>query len=309
MASEFGKHGVVGSYKLAVESSKTAAPIFFVSNLDSAIAQTSEDTSGLAPFPPWLCWVESCPSTNTWAMSHSTQLHHGDVVFTRQQTAGRGQQGRIWYAPPGVITASFILDRVPVSQLPGLSLAAGLATTYAVEDLMPGLEGKLQLKWPNDILIDMRKVAGILCEATPGERGRRVVIGIGLNRQINFELARLNYKDLEEGYRAIANPISLHEVSCDVPDEIPLLGQLRHYLLQVADMLRRAEGSEQPSGLTLLLPELRRRDILLGQDISLDLGEKIVTGRAMGINESGQLLLRLPDNRICAFSSGRVKWH
>jgi BirA family transcriptional regulator, biotin operon repressor / biotin---[acetyl-CoA-carboxylase] ligase len=308
MASQFRELGVVGSYKLAVESSKTAASIFFVSNLDSAITQNAKDALDLALLPPWLCWVESCPSTNTWAMSHPTRLQHGDAVFTRQQTAGRGQQGRVWYAPPGVITASFILDRIPVSQLPGLSLAAGLAAIYAVEDLMPSLTGKLQLKWPNDILIDARKVAGVLCEATPSEWGRRVVVGIGLNRQVDFELARLNDAGLGEGYRAIANPISLHEVSCDIPNEIPLLAQIRHYLLQVADMLRQAEGSERPSGLTLLLPELRRRDILLDQDISIDLGEETLTGRAMGMNESGQLLLRLPDNRICAFSCGRVKW-
>jgi BirA family transcriptional regulator, biotin operon repressor / biotin---[acetyl-CoA-carboxylase] ligase len=284
-------------------------PIFFVSSLDSAIAQNAEDALDVALLPPWLCWVESCLSTNTWAMKHPTRLQHGDVVFTRQQTAGRGQQGRIWYAPPGVITASFVLDHIPVSQLPGLSLAAGLAAIYAVEDLMPSLTGKLQLKWPNDILINGRKVAGVLCEATSSEWGRRVVVGIGLNRQVDFELAGLkNPAILEDGYSAIANPISLHEVSCDIPDEIPLLSQLRHYLLQVADMLGRAEGSEKPSGLTLLLPELRRRDILLGRDISLDLGEKIVTGRAMGIDETGQLLLCLPNDHICAFSSGRVKW-
>jgi BirA family transcriptional regulator, biotin operon repressor / biotin---[acetyl-CoA-carboxylase] ligase len=243
-------------------------------------------------------------------MNHPTQLQHGEVVFTRQQTAGRGQQGRIWYAPPGVITASFVLDRIPISQLPGLSLAAGLAAIYAIEDLMPSLEGKLQLKWPNDILINERKVAGVLCEATLGEWGRRVVVGIGLNRQVDFEQSKLKDQEmLGEGYNAIANPISLHEVSCDLPNETLLLKQIRHYLLQVADMLRRTEGCDRPSGLTLLLPELRRRDILLGRDISLDLGEKIVTGRAMGMSESGQLLLHLPDNQICAFSSGRVKWH
>ncbi len=242
-------------------------------------------------------------------MNHPTQLHHGDVVFTRQQTAGRGQHGRVWYAPPGVITASFVLERIPMSQLSGLSLAVGLAAIYAVEDLMPNLEGKLQLKWPNDILINERKVAGVLCEATSSAWGRRVVMGIGLNRRVDFELAKLNSTEtVGEGYIALTSPISLHEVTCDIPEEIPLLTQIRHYLLQVADILRRAEESNQPSGLTVLLPELRRRDVLLGRDISLDLGEKMIIGKAMGISDAGQLLLRLSDNRITAFSSGRVKW-
>jgi BirA family transcriptional regulator, biotin operon repressor / biotin---[acetyl-CoA-carboxylase] ligase len=275
-----------------------------------AIAPDSKDASKSETLPPWLCWVKSCPSTNTWALNHPARLQHGEAVFTRQQTAGRGQQGRVWYAPPGVMTASFVLDQVPVSQLPGLSLAVGLAVIYAVEDLIPSLEGTLQLKWPNDILINARKVAGILCEATLGEGGRRVVVGIGLNRQVDFGLISPAEKQtLGQGENAIANPISLHEVSPDIPDEVPLLTQIRYYLLQVADMLIRAEGSEQPSGLSPLLPELRRRDVLFGRDISLDLGAEIVTGQAMGISESGQLLLRLPDNQIHAFSSGRVKWH
>jgi BirA family transcriptional regulator, biotin operon repressor / biotin---[acetyl-CoA-carboxylase] ligase len=275
-----------------------------------AIAPDSENASKPEISPPWLCWVGSCPSTNTWALNHPAQLQHGEVVFTRQQTAGRGQQGRVWHAPPGVITASFVLDQIPISQLPGLSLAIGLAVIYAVEDLIPSLEGTLQLKWPNDILIHARKVAGVLCEATLGEGGRRVVVGIGLNRQVDFGLiSPAGKQTLGQGEGAIANPISLHEVSPHIPSEIPLLTQIRHYLLQVADMLIRAEGSEQPSGLSPLLPELRRRDILLDRNISLDLGAEIVTGQAMGISESGQLLLRLPDSQIHAFSSGRVKWH
>ena len=109
--------------------------------------------------PDWLYWVESCGSTNTWAMEHCKQLYHGDTVFTRQQTAGRGQRGRVWYAPSGVITASFILDNISINQRSGLSLAVGLAVIYAVEDLIPKLTGTLQLKWPNDVLIQGRKVA------------------------------------------------------------------------------------------------------------------------------------------------------
>jgi biotin-(acetyl-CoA carboxylase) ligase len=114
---------------------------------------------------------------------------------------------------------------------------------------------------------------------------------------------------LRQSEGAIAHPISLHEVSPDIPNEMPLLTQIRHYLLQVAGMLRRAEESKQLLGLSPLLPELRRRDVLFGRDISLDLGEEIITGQAMGISESGQLLLRLPDHQIHTFSVGRVKWH
>jgi BirA family transcriptional regulator, biotin operon repressor / biotin---[acetyl-CoA-carboxylase] ligase len=207
------------------------------------------------------------------------------------------------------MTASFILDRIAVSQLPGLSLAAGLATIYAIEDLMPDLEGTLQLKWPNDVLIRERKVAGILCEAASVQGERRVVVGIGLNRRVNFTRTGMEGEAILKQSSSVVNPISLHEVSHAAPDELPLLTRMRHYLLQVAGMLTQADGPVQPLGLTPLLPELRRRDVLLGRDISLDLGEKILRGQALGMSASGQLLLGLPDDRIDAFSSGRVRWN
>jgi BirA family transcriptional regulator, biotin operon repressor / biotin---[acetyl-CoA-carboxylase] ligase len=252
--------------------------------------------------PPWLHWLETCASTNTWAMSRIKTLKHGDVVFTRQQTAGRGQRDRIWVAPPGVLTASFVLDSIPGSQLPGLSLAAGLAVIYTVEDLLPNLRDTLHLKWPNDIWIEQRKLAGILCEAATDGKGRGgVVVGIGLNHRANFSQSELDA-------RAIANAISLHQVSNYVPDELSLLGQLRHYLLQASAILSRSDRPLKSSGLTSLLPELRRRDGLRDRLITLELPEGKISGQASGIDASGHLLVRLPNGQVQAFASGRVLW-
>ena len=256
--------------------------------------------SNLDNLPYWLHWVEQCASTNTWAMDCAAQLHHGDVVFTRRQTAGRGQHGRTWYAPAGVLTASFVLDRLPIFQLPGLSLAAGLAVVYGVEDLLPSCLGRLQLKWPNDVLIEQRKLAGILCEANSGQfsSSTRVIVGVGLNRCADFAQAGLDEK-------AVGSAVSLHQVSNSVPDELPLLERLRHYLIQVADILTR---TSEDSGLAALLPELRRRDALFDRSITIDLAGKTVSGQAAGIDAYGRLQLRLPDGRVCTFTSGRVLW-
>jgi BirA family transcriptional regulator, biotin operon repressor / biotin---[acetyl-CoA-carboxylase] ligase len=129
-------------------------------------------------FPAWLHWLDQTPSTNSWSIEHLSQLQHGDVVFTPQQTAGRGQFDRIWHSPPGVLTASFILDGLDPSQQSGLSLAVGLAVIYAIEDLAISCQNCLQLKWPNDIWYDQRKLAGILCEVSKD----RLIVGIGCNR-------------------------------------------------------------------------------------------------------------------------------
>jgi BirA family transcriptional regulator, biotin operon repressor / biotin---[acetyl-CoA-carboxylase] ligase len=247
--------------------------------------------------PNWLHWIEACESTNTWAIAHATALIHGGVVFTTNQTAGRGQHGRSWYAPPGVLTTSVVLDGLPVSQLPGLSLAAGLAVIYAVEDLLPNLQDELRLKWPNDVWLQERKLAGILCEATSGSKGHsRVVVGIGLNRCADFSNTNLNHA------------ISLHQVSIAVPAELSLLERSRHYLLQASSILAHQDSGAEFSGLASLLPELRRRDALRDRPITVELPEGQFTGQGAGLDAHGRLLLRLPNGQLQAFTSGRVAW-
>lgn len=247
----------------------------------------------------WLHWLDSCSSTNTWAIAHLTSLNDGDVIFTQRQTAGKGQNGRIWYSPPGVLTASFILDQIPTVYLPALSLAAGLAVIYAIEELLPNWQGVLRLKWPNDILVDGRKLAGILSEASSIGATSRVVVGIGLNRCVNFDSTGLDSS-------TIGQAISLHQVSSMVPDELMLLTCLRHYLLQTAGLLRL---ERENTTLSALLPAIRSRDALLGHSITVDLGKEEVSGIAAGISDRGHLLLRLPGGEVRSFVAGHVLWH
>jgi BirA family transcriptional regulator, biotin operon repressor / biotin---[acetyl-CoA-carboxylase] ligase len=253
------------------------------------------------PLPAWLHWLDTCPSTNTWAIAHRSSLQHGDVVFTPQQTAGRGQHGRVWHAPPGVLTASFVLEHIPVAQLPVISLGAGLSVIYAVEDLLPTLQGTLRLKWSNDVLLNGRKLAGILCEATAsGSRGR-VIVGIGLNRCVDFEEAGL-------GANAIGQAMSLHQRVPIVPEPLLLLERLRHYLLQTAGLLKPEHDADESTGLTALLPALRNRDALLGHAIIVETDGEQVEGEAAGISDRGHLLLRLPNGEMRSFVSGHILW-
>jgi BirA family transcriptional regulator, biotin operon repressor / biotin---[acetyl-CoA-carboxylase] ligase len=248
--------------------------------------------------PTWLHYLETCPSTNTWAIVHSTHLNHGDVVFTQRQTAGRGQRDRTWHSPEGVLTASVVLDEIPAIQLPVLSLAAGLAVIYAVEDLMQDCQGLLRLKWPNDVLFEGRKLAGILCEASSTGSVGRVVVGVGLNRCVDFSAQ--DWKDIA------LRSASLHQVSAQVPEELALLERLRHYLLESAGFLRFQDRTGQ--GLGGLLPAVQSRDALLGQTITVEIGAERITGEAAGIGDRGHLLLRLPGGQIQALASGHILW-
>jgi BirA family biotin operon repressor/biotin-[acetyl-CoA-carboxylase] ligase len=99
----------------------------------------------------------------------------GAVAVTEEQTAGRGRQGRVWEAPRGSsILCSVLLRPPPGPATPQLSLVGGLAAAEAVEG---ALELAAQIKWPNDVMVNRRKVAGVLAEALEGV----VVLGIGIN--------------------------------------------------------------------------------------------------------------------------------
>jgi BirA family transcriptional regulator, biotin operon repressor / biotin---[acetyl-CoA-carboxylase] ligase len=249
------------------------------------------------PVPEWLHWLETCPSTNTWAIANAAHLHSGDVVFTQHQTAGRGQQGRTWHSPPGVLTASVVLDHIPTAQLPALSLAAGLAVIYAIEDLAADCQGHLRLKWPNDVLARGRKLAGILCEASSTESLGRVVVGVGLNR-----CGAISQGGLVE---VAPQSISLDQLSSSVPSELALLECLRHYLRETAGFLQFTEN-QSGNGLSALLPAIRSRDALLGQRVTVEAGDETITGEGAGLGDRGHLLLRLNNGEVKAITSGLI---
>jgi BirA family transcriptional regulator, biotin operon repressor / biotin---[acetyl-CoA-carboxylase] ligase len=182
------------------------------------------------------------------------------------------------------LTASFILDGMPLAG--GLSLAIGLAVIAAVEDLAPDLAGALRLKWANDVYLQGRKLAGILCEGTlRGGSTGRVVVGIGLNRSATFGA---------EWQQAI----SLHEVTT-APDELPLLEQLRHHLLQTAEVWR-------SQGLEPFLPAFHQRDFLLNQVITVDVAGEKIRGTAIGVTAAGELQLCLMDGTVRTLRSGHI---
>jgi BirA family biotin operon repressor/biotin-[acetyl-CoA-carboxylase] ligase len=118
-------------------------------------------------------YVERCESTQRLLGDDAPV---GAVAATDEQTAGRGRLGRDWVAPPGSsVLASIVLrPGVPTAKLPELSLVAGRACSRALAEVA---EVEPEVKWPNDVLIGGRKVAGILAEAREG----RVVLGIGIN--------------------------------------------------------------------------------------------------------------------------------
>ncbi|MDP1652198.1 MAG: biotin--[acetyl-CoA-carboxylase] ligase [Rhodocyclaceae bacterium] len=126
--------------------------------------------------------LPACDSTNARLLARAEAgSPSGTVVVAEAQTTGRGRRGRAWFSAPGdSLTFSLLWRFAPGTAPAGLSLAAGLAVVQALEKLGAG---RTALKWPNDILLGAKKLAGILIELQPGAP-HVAVIGIGLNLRL-----------------------------------------------------------------------------------------------------------------------------
>jgi BirA family transcriptional regulator, biotin operon repressor / biotin---[acetyl-CoA-carboxylase] ligase len=259
--------------------------IRFASPIDENVAMTH-----------WLHWIERCSSTNRIAIDRAADLNHGDAIFTRQQTAGRGQWNRVWQSPDGVITVSFVMHSLGPTQSSLLSFSAGLAIIDTIETLIPSLVVSPKLKWPNDILIHDRKVAGILCEMR-SSLPNTAVIGIGINRSVTFDPNAPNAVEFT------TDPISLHELTAETPSDLAIVETLRQCLLD-----RMADAD--PIG---MMETVRSYDALCGRRITFELpdGEHI-EGIARGISDQGKLMIEEIEgsNQIIHHQSGRaLYWH
>jgi len=246
--------------------------------------------------PGWVIALPTCPSTNTWALDRLDALAHGACVWTTRQTHGRGRGGAAWYAPPGVLTASFVLDLGGADQRQiaptRLSLAAGLAVAHAVEDVTPA--ARVAIKWPNDCYLRDRKLGGLLCETRGrADGGMAVVVGVGLNLAPHWDMDAAALP-LATGKAA---PIGLDEIG-PVPAMPAMLIALRRYLLEACGLLA-AGGWER------LLPPLRARDWLAGRPVTVQTGAGAVIGVARGLDAQGALLVE-EDGHVIAIASGTV---
>ena len=189
----------------------------------------------------------------------------GTVAVVDEQTAGRGRMGRRWLAPPGTaIHVSIVLHPPPGSQIQQLSLVGGLATAEAVE---ASLGAPVGIKWPNDVLVDGRKVAGVLAEA----RDAAVVLGIGLN--VNQEADQLPPP-------THLPAASLRTVDGRERDRAPVLADLLLLLEARYDAWREI-------GLAAASREIAGRDFLRGRRVRV--GD--VEGIANGLDAEGRLVV------------------
>jgi BirA family biotin operon repressor/biotin-[acetyl-CoA-carboxylase] ligase len=236
-------------------------------------------------------------STNTRARELAAAGSPGGTVVTaREQTAGRGRVGRVWTAPEGkALLYSAILRPLDERHLL-LPLSVPLAVCAAAEALRPGIE--CQVKWPNDVWLDGRKLSGILIEARPQDGW--AVIGIGLNLTIAPDEFP---PDLRQPAVSLFAPLpgtrgeSRRSLPAVAPTGLPPSPSTATAVLSrhLADWVTASDKD--------VLAEWRRRDGLRGREVSWEEG----SGIASGIDDRGNLIVAVPGEGSVSLGAGEVQ--
>jgi BirA family transcriptional regulator, biotin operon repressor / biotin---[acetyl-CoA-carboxylase] ligase len=232
---------------------------------------------------------ETLGSTNAEALALARAGELGPLwVTAKSQTAGRGRRGRTWVSEPGNLYASLLLtDAAPVARVAELSFVAALAVRDAIGEEASSLAQRLRFKWPNDVLLGGKKVAGILIEGEVVRSEPAVaVIGIGVNCASHPAEAAYPATDLQaHGCRAAPESL-LVRLSAAMGKRVAQWDRGNGFAATRNDWLAAAHGP--------------------GETIRVSDGRGEASGRFAGLDDSGRLLLDLPDGTRKVIAAGDV---
>ncbi|HGJ5856561.1 bifunctional biotin--[acetyl-CoA-carboxylase] ligase/biotin operon repressor BirA [Arsenophonus nasoniae] len=226
-------------------------------------------------------------STNQYLLERIEQLSSGDACVAEYQTAGRGRRGRYWASPFGCnlyLSLYWHLDQGPAAAM-GLSLVAGIVIAETLNKLSGS---NIKVKWPNDLYLNEKKLAGILIEMI-GKTGdaAHIVIGIGLNIAMSC-----NYEtNINQGW------INLEQAGIQIERNV-IAGQiilaLRHELVEF-----------EKYGLVPFIKRWLALDNFLHKKVKLHIGDHLEVGIVKGINEHGAILLE-QNGEIVSYIGGEI---
>jgi len=240
----------------------------------------------------YLYW--ELPSTNSALRGLAeTGVEEGTVVLAESQTAGQGRHGKSWFSPPGVNLYASVLFRPAIGPkaAPVFSFIASLALADAIREL--GLPAAI--KWPNDILVERRKVAGVLADsASAGDLLDYIILGVGVN--LNVERRAL----IEALGHAGQAATSLKEITGKEIDRNAFTASFLSFLEEWF-LVYRGQGADA------LLRAWRDRDIVTGRRVEVREGSLTFAGRARGVDADGYLLVEDSLGRTHQVIGGEVR--
>lgn len=212
-------------------------------------------------------------STNQYLIERIESLQSGDVCLAEYQQAGRGRRGRQWFSPFGAnlyLSMYWKLEQGPAAAV-GLSLVIGIVMAEVLHTLGAG---QVRVKWPNDLYLHDRKLAGILTELT-GKTGdaAHIISGAG----INLTMRNVQENVINQGW------INLQEAGISI--------NRNHLAVELINALRNALIIFEQEGLKPFLSRWEKLDNFIHRPVKLIIGEREIVGISRGINEQGALML------------------
>jgi BirA family biotin operon repressor/biotin-[acetyl-CoA-carboxylase] ligase len=229
---------------------------------------------------------ETLGSTNAEALALARAGERGPLWITaKSQSAGRGRRGSTWVSPPGNLYTTLLLNEPsPPNAAPQLSFVAALAVHDAIAECASAVGPLLKVKWPNDLLLDGAKVAGILIEGE-SEATFTVAIGIGVN--------------------CAAHPDATAYPSTDLATAGALVTPAQLFAALAAAMPRRLAQWQRGQGFAAIRADWLKRAAGLGQHIRVRLPERELSGLFQGLDDAGRLLVLGP-NGVATIAAGEV---
>ncbi len=232
-----------------------------------------------------ILYYPKLPSTMDTAKGEAQKgAAEGTVVIAEEQTSGKGRMQRAWLSPQGSIALSIILHP-KLAHLSSLTMVVSLAVAHCIEQVT-GL--KSQIKWPNDVLVNGKKVCGILIESDV--RGNTVdyaIIGIGIN--VNLRLS--DFPEI---------PPTATSLSHELGKKVSRLDMIRRLLVETERLYLALSAGES------VYQEWRNRLVTLGKKVQIKSSETTYKGIAESVASDGSLLLRQPDGSLIKIVAGDV---
>lgn len=229
---------------------------------------------------------------STQSYMKNNRISSPAICISQMQTKGKGRQNKQWHSPFGLNIYFSYQNQLfcPISNCQGLSLVVGLACLKSLSTLYPKLSNDLKIKWPNDIWLNNKKLAGILIDILKtSEDSIEILIGIGMN--INTLPEHLNQIPQPATSLRIANQkvIQIEEV-------------LTHLISQINIYLNHLEKN----GLHFFLNEWTSKDMLFQKEIKIKQHEKIISGKGLGITNNGLLKILTKNGKTIEIDHGEA---
>jgi len=239
------------------------------------------------PFGAPFLVVEEVSSTNTYLMERLEQYPHGTAVLALHQSAGKGRLSRLWSSQEGAgMYLSFVLKGLPIPALAALPCACAVAVCRALEGL--DVTGA-QIKWPNDVVLNQKKLCGILCESRLANGLAQAVCGIGVNlTQTQSDFAQQGLLHATSILGQTGKAFGAKQLAQSVLQQMAPLAQLCQ------------AGAPYP-----FLPEYTSRCVNIGRQVRLIVNQQERVAFAKGVDEQFSLLCEI-DGQTTAISAGEV---